>query len=205
MLRSLPNLLYNISVSPTDTKFISAKNLWRRAEILREVKSSMVIFNEYVVKNGERPEDLSTRFYKDPFLGWTILVINDIVNYYEQWPKSTRDLNEYVYAKYDNPMATKHYITTEVKDANENIICPAGKIVPSNFQISYFNGSTTVTANPVVSITNYQYESDVNAKKERIMMVRPNYIRDFVEVFQNRQNQGGTLTIGNSYSGITMD
>ena len=111
MLRSLPNLLYNISVSPTDTKFISAKNLWRRAEILREVKSSMVIFNEYVVKNGERPEDLSTRFYKDPFLGWTILVINDIVNYYEQWPKSTRDLNEYVYAKYDNPMETKHYIT----------------------------------------------------------------------------------------------
>ena len=205
MLKSLPNLLYNISVSPTDTQFISAKNLWRRGEILKEVKSSMVIFNEYVVKNGERPEDLATRFYKNPFFNWTILVINDIVNVYEQWPKSTRDLNEYVYAKYDNPMATKHYVTTEVKDSLNNIICPAGKIVPSNFQITYFDGSTTVTANPVVSITNYQYESNLNAEKEKIILIRPSYIRDFVDVYMDRQNAGGSISIGNTYSGITMD
>jgi len=205
MLRSLPDMYYNIRVSPTDAKLITAKNLWRRAEVLGDIKNSMVIFNEYVVRNGERPEDLAVKYYQNPFYNWTILVINDIVNYHEQWPKSTRQLNEYVYSKYDNPMATKHYITTEVKDANENIICPAGKIVPSNFQISYFDGSTTVTASPVVSVTNYQYEADKNSKKEKIILIRPAYIREFVEVFQARQNAGGSVTIGNSYSGITME
>ena len=115
MLNSLPNLYYNIRNSPTDPKVLVGKNLWRRAELLREYKSSMTIFNEYIIKEGEKPEDIAIKFYKNPFYNWTILVINDITNFYEQWPKSTRQLNEYVYAKYDNPMATKHYVTTEVK------------------------------------------------------------------------------------------
>ena len=205
MLRSLPNLIYNISVSPTDPTIINAKNLWRRAEVLKEWTSSMSIFTEHIVRNGERPEDLALRYYNNSFYNWTILVINDIVNVYEQWPRSTKQLNEFVYAKYDNPMATKHYVTIEVKDSNENIICPAGQIVPSNFQISYFDGSTTITANPVVSITNYQYEANINAEKEKIQMIRPSYIEQFVEVYQNRQLQGGSISVGNSYSGLTMD
>ncbi len=205
MLRTLPELMYNISVSPTDPNLIRAKNLWRRGEVLNQWKTSMSIFTEHTVRNGEKPEDLALKYYNNSFYNWTILVINDIVNVYEQWPRSTKQLNEFVYAKYDNPMATKHYVTIEVKDTNENIICPAGKIVPSNFQISYFDGSTTITANPVVSITNYQYEADLNAEKEKIQMIRPSYIEQFVEVYQNRQRQGGSISVGNSYSGLTMD
>ena len=191
MLRTLPELMYNISVSPTDPNLIRAKNLWRRGEVLNQWKTSMSIFTEHTVRNGEKPEDLALKYYNNSFYNWTILVINDIVNVYD--------------AKYDNPMATKHYVTIEVKDTNENIICPAGKIVPSNFQISYFDGSTTITANPVVSITNYQYEADLNAEKEKIQMIRPSYIEQFVEVYQNRQRQGGSISVGNSYSGLTMD
>ena len=70
-------------------------------------------------------------------------------------------------SKYDNPKATKHYVTTEVKQGT-SIIVPAGKVVPQNYSISYFNGSTTVTANPTVSITNYQYEEQLNSEKEKI-------------------------------------
>tara|TARA_B100001996_G_scaffold215195_1_gene165395 strand:- start:951 stop:1568 length:618 start_codon:yes stop_codon:yes gene_type:complete len=204
MLNSLPNLYYNIRNSPTDPKVLVGKNLWRRAELLREYKSSMTIFNEYIIKEGEKPEDIAIKFYKNPFYNWTILVINDITNFYEQWPKSTRQLNEYVYAKYDNPMATKHYVTTEVKDANDNVIVPAGKIVPSSFQVAYWNGSVTVTANPVVSVTYYNHEADLNAKKEKIQIVKPSYIEDFVKVYKKNQIKGGRISAGNSFYSIDL-
>ena len=204
MLRSLPNLFYNIKNSPTDPQVLVGKNLWRRAELLREYKTSMTIFNEYIIKEGERPENIATQFYQNPFYNWTILVINDITNVYEQWPKSTRQLNEYVYSKYDNPMATKHYVTTEVKDALNNVIVPAGKIVPSSFQVAYWNGSVTVTANPVVSVTYYNYEADLNAKKEKIQIVRPEFIEDFVKIYKKHQVKGGLISTANSFYSIDL-
>ena len=169
MLNGLPDLMYNFSPNQLDAKFILAKNIWKRGEILKEFKTSISLFDEYIVKNGERPEDISTQLYKNPFYNWTILIINDITDYYSQWPRSVRQLQEFVDNKYSQPMGTKYYVTTEVKDDDGNIICPAGKIVPQTFQVAYYNGSTTVTANPTVSVSNYQYEEQLNAKSKTTM------------------------------------
>lgn len=204
MLSQLPDLYYNTSKSPLDQKLLLAKNLWRRGEILREYKSSLTLFNEYLVQNGEKPEDIALEKYDNPFYNWTILIINDITNYHEQWPRSTMQLQEYVNAKYDNPEATKQHITTEVKDANNNIIVPAGKVVPSTFQIAYWNGSVTVTANPVYPQTYYQYEEELNAKKEKIQIVQPRFIEDFVENYYKIITRGASTSLGFDASAISM-
>tara|TARA_B100000214_G_C23931662_1_gene611040 strand:- start:428 stop:1042 length:615 start_codon:yes stop_codon:yes gene_type:complete len=203
LFNSLPNLYYNVQTSPTDVKLLATKNLWRRSEIVKEFKNSLTLFNEYIINNGEKPEIIANRLYKNPFYTWTLFVANDIVNYYEQWPRSSRQLAEYVTAKYDNPQATKHYVTTEVKQGN-NIIVPAGKVVPQNYSISYYNGSTTVTANPTVSITNYQYEEQLNSEKEKIQVIKPTLIKQFVSAYQRRVNKGGRITVGNTAYDLQM-
>ena len=55
MLNGLPDLMYNFSPNQLDAKFILAKNIWKRGEILKEFKTSISLFDEYIVKNGERP------------------------------------------------------------------------------------------------------------------------------------------------------
>ena len=203
LFNTLPNLYYNVQTSPTDVKLLATKNLWRRSEIVGEFKNSLTLFNEYIINNGEKPEIIADRLYKNPFYTWTLFVANDIVNYYEQWPRSSRQLAEYVTAKYDNPQATKHYVTTEVKQGN-NIIVPAGKVVPQNYSISYYNGSTTVTANPTVSITNYQYEEQLNSEKEKIQVIKPSIIKQFISAYQRRVNKGGRITVGNTAYDLKM-
>ena len=203
LFKALPDLYYNVQTSPVDVKLLAAKNIWRRSEIVAEFKNSVTIFDEMIVNNGEKPELIANRIYKDPFLSWTIFVANDIVNFYEQWPRSSRQLSEYVAAKYDNPQATKHYVTTEVKQG-VSIIVPAGKVVPQNYSISYFNGTTTVTANPTVSITNYQYEEALNSEKEKITVIRPSVVEQFVEIYKRRVRTGGLVTVANSAYGIKM-
>lgn len=206
MLNGLPDLMYNFSPNQLDAKFILAKNIWKRGEILNEFKTSISLFDEYIVKNGERPEDISTQLYKNPFYNWTILIINDITDYYSQWPRSVKQLQEFVDNKYSQPMGTKYYVTTEVTDDDGNIICPAGKIVPQTFQVAYYNGSTTVTANPTVSVSNYQYEEQLNAKKERIQVVRPTVIEEFVNIYYQLLTKGapGIVQVGGTLSDISM-
>ena len=206
MLNGLPDLMYNFSPNQLDAKFILAKNIWKRGEILKEFKTSISLFDEFVVRNGERPEDISTQLYKNPFYNWTILIINDITDYYSQWPRSVKQLQEFVDNKYSQPMGTKYYVTTEVTDDDGNIICPAGKIVPQTFQVAYYNGSTTVTANPTVSVSNYQYEEQLNAKKEKIQVIRPTVIEEFVNVYYQLLSKGapGIVQVGGTLSDISM-
>lgn len=195
--------MYNFGASAVDPQFLVTKNIWRRAEVLREYKSSLAMFDEYVVANGERPEDIALKLYKNPFYNWTLLVINDITNYHDQWPRSTQQLQEYASSKYENPQATKDYITYEVKKGND-IIVPAGKVVPSTFQVTYYDGITTITANPVASRSYYQYEEQLNAEKERIQLVKPEFIEDFVENYYMRLAYKGKLEVGVTPSEINM-
>ena len=205
MLKRRPDLFYNFSSRPLDSDYLLVKNIWRRAQILVEYKSQVTLFTEENVRDGERPEDVATRLYSNPFYNWTILVINDITDVYSQWPKSVSQLQDFINDKYDNPMATKHHVTTEVKDANGNIIVPAGKVVPSNFQIAYYNGSNTVTATPVASVTNATYETELNSKKQNIQVVKPELIEDFVSVYYEISNKGKNQPSVTSAADITMD
>ena len=205
MLKRLPDLFYNFSSRPLDSDYLLVKNIWRRAQILVEYKTQITLFTEENVKDGERPEDVATRLYRNPFYNWTILVINDITDVYSQWPKSVQQLQDFINQKYDNPMATKHHVTTEVKDAVGNIVVPAGKVVPSNFQIAYYNGSTTITATPVASITNATYETELNSKKQNIQVVKPELIEDFVSVYYEISNKGKNQPSATSAADITMD
>ena len=205
MLKRLPDLFYNFSSRPLDSDYLLVKNIWRRAQILVEYKSQVTLFTEENVRDGERPEDIATRLYRNPFYNWTILVINDITDVYSQWPKSVIQLQNFINDKYDNPMGTKHHVTTEVKDNNDNIIVPAGKVVASNYQISYYNGSTTVTATPVASVTNATYETELNSKKQNIQVVKPELIEDFVSVYYDIANKGKNQPSATSAADITMD
>ena len=204
MLNSLPDLYYNIARSPTDVTLIQGKNLWRRAEILGEDRSSLTVFDEYIVKHGEKPEDIAYEKYANPFYAWTILVANDIVNYYEQWPRSTQQLNEFVNDKYSNPGAIKHYVTTELKDANGNVIVPAGKVVPSTYSVSYFDGTSTVTASPVTSVSYYTYEAELNAEKEKVQIIRPELIEEFVKAYYKVTTRGTRSNVAISRDEIKM-
>ena len=204
MLNKLPDLLYNFSSKPLDPDFLMVKNIWRRAQIITEFKSQVSLFVEDQVGDGERPEDVATRLYSNPFYNWTILIINDITDYYAQWTRSVTQLQDFVNQKYDNAQATKHHVTTEVKDANNNIIVPAGKIVASNFQVAYYNGSTTVTANPVVSVSNAMYETELNSKKQAIQVVKPDLIEDFVATYGEILKKGRITTVAGGTSDINM-
>ncbi len=202
-----PEVVYNYSDSVLDPRFYNAKNLWRRNDIIDSFLSNVTVFNEYIIKPGETPEIISFNQYGSAFFGWTILVVNDKTNLYGDWPRSQQALYEYVYAKYENPSAVMMYETTEVIDALQRTVVKAGLRVPSNYQVTYYDGTASagVTVNPTSPVTYYQYEQRLNDEKEKIKLIRPSYIEEFAELYVSSLHKGGSIVTGISSSDIKID
>ena len=112
-----------------------------------------------------------------------------------------------MFSKYDNPDAVMMYETTEVVDALQRTIVKPGLRVPSNFQVTYFDGtaSSGVTVNPVTPITFFQHEERLNSEKEKIKLLKPIYVEEFAKIYVASLHQGGSVVIGQSKFEIKID
>ena len=93
-----PNILYS---AKGDGKYTVMKDIMSRVKLIANVKDSIVGFDYYNVQDGETPEMIAHKYYGDVNLHWTILVANDIIDYYEDWPMSVQRFEEFVKNKYD--------------------------------------------------------------------------------------------------------
>lgn len=71
-----------------------AVDILKRVGFKESVKSTTELFSEYEILDGETPEMVADKIYGDPSLHWVIMIMNDIVNPYYDWPLSTRVLNK---------------------------------------------------------------------------------------------------------------
>jgi len=166
-----PNIYYD---AKGDGKFTIQKNLLSRLKLVDKVKENILGFDYYDVKDGETPEMIAHKYYGNVGYHWTILLVNDIVDYYEDWPMSVQKFEAFVKEKYTNPQAIHHY------------------------EISQTSGDTTVTIDvgmnttdypSATAISNYQYEDKLQEKKRQIRLISSDNIEDFVKEFERKLNE----------------
>ena len=181
--RELPNLLYPSYLSDKNSSlnYIEVKNLFRRVKLRDDLQNVLTLFNKYEIPEGSRPELVAEELYGDAQLDWVVLLTGGIINVRDDWPLSDRDLYNYSLNKYgyDGLNATRFYETTQVKDSSGRLILPKGKVVDGNFTIPNPNNPLT-TLNPVVGISNYEYEVRKNDKKRSIYLLKPIYLQQFL-------------------------
>ena len=83
-----------------DNKNRLFKNLSTRLDLLDKVKNDNTVFTNYYVKDGETPDIVSFKEYERSDYHWCILLVNNIVNIYSQWPKTNQQLEDYLVEKY---------------------------------------------------------------------------------------------------------
>jgi hypothetical protein len=180
--RELPDLEYQspFSDSNSSQNYVRAKNLFRRVKLRDDLQNVFTLFNKYQIPEGARPDTVAEEVYGKADYDWVVLMTAGIVNVRNEWPLSDRDLYRYAENVYGNDLnAVHHYETTEIKDSNGRLILPSGKIVDSNFTIPDPN-IPIQTLNPVVGISNYEYETRKNIEKRTIYLLRPDYLQQYL-------------------------
>ena len=94
-----PDILYDAKGNGKDTFM---KDIFRRVKVKSNAKGNIVEFDYYDVQDGETPEIIAFKYYGDAELHWTILVVNDIIDYYTDWPMSVQRFEQYMNDKYEN-------------------------------------------------------------------------------------------------------
>ena len=180
--RELPNLRYP-SFLPDKTSsldFVEVKNVFRRAKLRDDLQNNFTVFERYEIPMGFRPDVVAEELYGSDQLDWVVLTVAGILNVRNEWPLSDRDIYDYSLDKYGESLnSVKFFETTEVKDTNGRMILPKGKVVDSNFTIPK-PGEPTATLNPVVGISNYEYETRLNDEKRSIFVLREEYLQQFL-------------------------
>ena len=180
--RELPNLRYP-SFLPEKTSsldFVEVKNVFRRVKLRDDLQNNFTVFERYEIPMDFRPDVVAEELYGSDQLDWVVLTVAGILNVRNEWPLSDRDLYDYSFDKYGEDLnSVRFFETKEVKDTNGRLTLPKGKVVDSNFTIPK-PGEPTATLNPVVGISNYEYETRLNDEKRSIFVLREEYLQQFL-------------------------
>ena len=183
--RELPNVEYQsfLSNSISSQSYLTVKNLFRRNKLRDDLQNVFTIFDKYEIVEGARPDTVAEEYYGDDELDWVVLITAGIINVRDEWPLSNKDLYQYAYEIHgDSLNSVRYYQTTEVKDSEQRLILPAGKVVDGNFTIPKPDTSNEETAslNPVIGVSNWEYEVLKNNKKSSIYLLKINYLQQFL-------------------------
>jgi hypothetical protein len=180
--RELPNLDYQsfLSDSNSSQNYLRVKNLFRRCKLRDDLQNVFTIFDKYEIVDGARPDTVAEEFYGSAELDWVVLMTAGIISVRDEWPLSNYHLYRYAEKIHGEELnAVHHYETTEVKDSSDRLILPAGKTVDSDFTITDPSDYNS-TLNPVISVTNWEYEVRKNNKKSSIYLLKRGYLQQFL-------------------------
>ena len=145
--------------------FTTIQDIMTRIKVRDYIKNNSSIFAKYSVPDGETPEMVAFFLYKDVAYHWIILLFNQIINTYYDWPLSTRNFQRFVSNKYSNPDAVNHY---EVSQSS------GGDWVKITVE-SDFPGA--------VPVSNLEYEAAKQDKIREIRILKPEFIGQFKAEF----------------------
>ena len=79
--------------------------LYQNLSIRPHVREELLNFQgdqltPYYVQSGETPETLAYDYYEDENMHWVIMLSNNVMNLYEDWPMSDSQMKSYLYDKY---------------------------------------------------------------------------------------------------------
>lgn len=156
------------SYDPTGSGFTNQiQDILIRVKVREWIKNNGALFSKYIISEGDRPEIVAFKLYGDVQYAWVVLMFNQIINSYYEWPLGRRSFDSYVKEKYTNPYAVNHYEITQES---------GGDWIKITVELADHPSATAVT--------NLEYEQNKQDKLSKIRILKPSYLHQFVGEFK---------------------
>lgn len=194
--REVSELLYQSQLPERNSAYdyVRVKNLFRRAKIRDDFFQNLTMFSQYTIVGEERPEQVAEKFYGNATYDWIVLISNNIINVRTEWPMSDYEFETYLFRKYTETELNEvhHYETVTYYDNDGKLIMPSGKVVDSNFSLTYYDNQyqSEYTISPIKSVSNYEYETKLNDKKRNIYLLRTRYLQTAIDDMREIMSYG---------------
>ena len=166
-----PLMVYDVK---NDGNYKLLPDILRRVKLRSGIRSGTFLFDNYDVKDGEKPEDVAFKWFGDPEMHWVILMTNNITDRYYQWPLSQPQFADHLTDKYGagSEDAVHHYEKTT--DSGPTSSRDNSHLVECNSD----------DGDPAI-ISNRQYEQRKQDEYRQIRLLDRKFLGIFVEEFEN--------------------
>jgi hypothetical protein len=165
-----------------------ATDISKRLLIKQLTGDPNLVYYEYIVEDGERPDIIAEKYYGDSRVDWVILMYNQIVDPYFQWVLSIRNFEQYLRQKYGSIAVAQatvnryekliHGTSTYTNDFGETINIPARYVTVDK--------STYDTLAPTSrrEVDAYTHEDNLNEKRRNIRLLEEDFIGDLMDNYR---------------------
>ena len=124
-----------------------------RPAVVDDLLSDYSNLEPYLVQDGETPEIIAYKQYDDVELHWAIMLANNIMNLYTDWPMNDKVFKDYLSDKYKNQVDTN----------NDSVVLNADGL----YEFLDFTG-----------LPENGYESTYTDPDGKIIIIRPHHFED---------------------------
>ena len=155
-----------------DEKYKLLPDIMRRVKLRSGIAAGRFVFDNYDVKNGERPEDIAFKYYGDAEYHWVVLLVNNVTDRFYDWPLTQPQFDAFLTDKYGKGSedAVHHYELAQTSGATTS---------RDDSHMLEVNSDT----DNATSISNRQHEERIQDKNRQIRLLDKRYLSQFVEEF----------------------
>jgi Base plate wedge protein 53 len=144
----------------------AATDILQRDKVRDSLENDSLIFYRYDVKDGETPEVIAAKFYGWSGYHWVVLLVNNIINPYYDWPMSYPNLTETIRKKYAQPD----------RDGLEYAYSTIDHYEDSYGNVIDYTTYLTLPANMRSAVSIYDYENQLNENKRHIQLLDKSFL-----------------------------
>lgn len=165
--KSMPAFTYKVN---DDT--IITKDIFQRVGLDRQIKTSLAL-ESYYIQDGDTPDILANNLYGSSRYHWVLLIVNDITNVHDQWPRRQEELLTYTKEKYGsgNHLNDHHY-----------------RLV-SDTTITVDYDPAAISNGTVEAVSNFNYEAEINEDKKHIFLLKKDFLARFIVNYKDLMAQ----------------
>ena len=178
---NLPNVYVGVEGADEIISYKKVKNIFRRVEVQETLQKYSNQFESYFIREGERPDMIANEYFGDPELDWVILLANNIVDPYQDWPIDSNTLREMALEKYTNIDAVHHWETKPIKNGTIEVV--KGGVEVNETYRAVLTGNTLTKDQSIYSVSNMEHETYLNEGKRLIAMPSTEMVDFFEDQF----------------------
>lgn len=148
---------------------VQLRNIANRVGFTTEVLSTLEVFQDIELRDGQTPEMIAHDWYFDAEHIWLVLLTNDIIDPIYEWLMTQEQLKRYIEAKYEFPDKIKYYV-------NNGIRYSTNEIVPQHIIDDILSNIVTFR----------EWEVEENEKRRKIRVIKTKYLSQILEEFRKK-------------------
>ena len=140
-----------------DNKQVKIEDIFTRVAVGKTYAELSSILLPYLVKDGEKIEDVANAYYGTPFYHWVVVLINNITDVRVEWPMTEKALLEKIYDIYDYTVTvstTSGFSIGNVVSSNTNAKFLITDISETTLTVRYQSGSVYLVAQTLLKKVN---------------------------------------------------